>query len=848
MHVLKIVKVSLITVTLFFISGVNNISISQVKYVYHEKPTSILINYNSKKKISKKIPRQFRSTISNNSFTDKITQSGVEIINGSTSINAEPKKPNSEFAQLKSKQKNSNVSIVNISAVEVVNTKNLVEDGSIIEESVIDYTAFQKLLDDKSTVIFKNDFESNKEIEEVFEIAKVEEDLEKEVVEESKLEKLVMVENKEAEIEEEVVELLDETKNELEINKEAEIEEEVVGESKIEKLLVNENTEAGIEEEVEEFIDETKEDLEINEVELEVQEEVVEELVVNENTGTKTEEGVVKFIDETKEDLEINEVELEVQEEVVEELVVNENTGTKTEEGVVKFIDETKEDLEINEVELEVQEEVVEELVVNENTGTKTEEEVVKLIDETKEDLEINEVEVDLQEDVVEESKVEELVVNENTEAEIEKEIEEELIDERKEILEINKVGEELQEEIIEESKAEELVVNENTEAEIKEAVKEFPDGVKELKDNDSPEEEKTLNNNLQYTAHVEGDLSNSEFYYTVNIKTVSGPVEGLNFLTQVRDGDEIWDEYAFHLFKDAKNATKITLGKFAEREKATEVMNYLKTKNISNPTVEKFDNDMKIKSSAKSPLASKKIVSKTSSDLITVKTDEKLKLNPNTASLEKENKPKIISSSASPDKRTGNIAENISANINSSDNFYTVQVGAVDKISSNNIEGINLKKENLFFSDIGNLGYAINYGKYDNYENAHVEAVSLHKGGEASAFVTKYANGRRVKISVADYSSENVSDNTIKDDIEKLGYKAVTTQMKGKFIQLATIYNWDSHNFKTTFDSLERTVYFKINKSHAVQFFVGPFNESDLFIELRNVKNTIPDAFVKTI
>jgi hypothetical protein len=438
--------------------------------------------------------------------------------------------------------------------------------------------------------------------------------------------------------------------------------------------------------------------------------------------------------------------------------------------------------------------------------------------------------------------------VNENTEAEIEKEIEEELIDERKEILEINKVGEELQEEIIEESKAEELVVNENTEAEIKEAVKEFPDGVKELKDNDSPEEEKTLNNNLQYTAHVEGDLSNSEFYYTVNIKTVSGPVEGLNFLTQVRDGDEIWDEYAFHLFKDAKNATKITLGKFAEREKATEVMNYLKTKNISNPTVEKFDNDMKIKSSAKSPLASKKIVSKTSSDLITVKTDEKLKLNPNTASLEKENKPKIISSSASPDKRTGNIAENISANINSSDNFYTVQVGAVDKISSNNIEGINLKKENLFFSDIGNLGYAINYGKYDNYENAHVEAVSLHKGGEASAFVTKYANGRRVKISVADYSSENVSDNTIKDDIEKLGYKAVTTQMKGKFIQLATIYNWDSHNFKTTFDSLERTVYFKINKSHAVQFFVGPFNESDLFIELRNVKNTIPDAFVKTI
>ena len=180
--------------------------------------------------------------------------------------------------------------------------------------------------------------------------------------------------------------------------------------------------------------------------------------------------------------------------------------------------------------------------------------------------------------------------------------------------------------------------------------------------------------------------------------------------------------------------------------------------------------------------------------------------------------------------------------------NFYTVQVGAVDKISSNNIEGINLKKENLFFSDIGNLGYAINYGKYDNYENARIEAVNLHNNGEVSAFVTKYANDRRVKVSVADYSSENVSEKTIKDDIEKLGYKPVTAQMKGKFIQLATVYNWDSHNFKTTFDSLERTVYFKINKSHAVQFFVGPFNQSDLFIELRNVKNTIPDAFVKTI
>ena len=73
MHILKIVKVSLISVTLFFISGVNNIAVSQVKYVYHEKPTSIIINYSSKYKKSKKIPTQLRSSLSSNSVTEPIT-------------------------------------------------------------------------------------------------------------------------------------------------------------------------------------------------------------------------------------------------------------------------------------------------------------------------------------------------------------------------------------------------------------------------------------------------------------------------------------------------------------------------------------------------------------------------------------------------------------------------------------------------------------------------------------------------------------------------------------------------------------------------------------------------------
>ena len=342
---------------------------------------------------------------------------------------------------------------------------------------------------------------------------------------------------------------------------------------------------------------------------------------------------------------------------------------------------------------------------------------------------------------------------------------------------------------------------------------------------------------NFEYTAHFEGDLTKVDYYYTIKLKSVSSPSDGLSYLSKVRDEDQIWNEYAFHLFKDEtiKNSTKITFGKFAEKQKAEEIMAYLQTKNIKNPKLEKYQNEMKINpSTVKNRTPSKVAVPSKSNSINSTNTNNVIN---NLSKKTTEIKPK---------KERGNFTE-ISSNINSTDNFFTVQVGAVDKISSNKIENINLNKENLFFTDIGLSGYAINYGKYKDYEKAHLSAIDLHKKGEQYAYVTKYLNGMRVKISINDYKSENISENTITEDIKKLGYKPILNKT-GKFIQIATIYNWDSHNFKTTFDKLEETIYFRLFNNKGVQFFVGPFYDNEIFIELRKVKELIPDAFVKTI
>ena len=194
------------------------------------------------------------------------------------------------------------------------------------------------------------------------------------------------------------------------------------------------------------------------------------------------------------------------------------------------------------------------------------------------------------------------------------------------------------------------------------------------------------------------------------------------------------------------------------------------------------------------------------------------------------------------------NLLDNISSKVEDSENYFSVQVGANNKISSTNIQGLNLDKEKLFFVNIEKGKYAMNYGKHEDYGSAHKIALEIHKKGLQTAFVTKYENGVRVKISKKDYETDKTPKEIISDDINQLGYIPIGPNDKGKFIQIGTIYNWDAHNFKPLYDQLERTIYYKIKENNSVIFLVGPLQENEVFIELRNVKQLISDAFIKTI
>jgi len=158
------------------------------------------------------------------------------------------------------------------------------------------------------------------------------------------------------------------------------------------------------------------------------------------------------------------------------------------------------------------------------------------------------------------------------------------------------------------------------------------------------------------------------------------------------------------------------------------------------------------------------------------------------------------------------------------------------------------LNKEKLFFVNIEKGKYAINYGKHNDYGSAHKIALEIHKKGLQTAFVTKYENGVRVKISKKDYLTDKTPKKTISDDINQLGYLPIGPNDKGKFVQIGTIYNWDAHNFKPLYDQLERTIYYKIKENNSVIFLVGPLQESEVFIELRTIKQIISDAFIKTL
>ena len=338
----------------------------------------------------------------------------------------------------------------------------------------------------------------------------------------------------------------------------------------------------------------------------------------------------------------------------------------------------------------------------------------------------------------------------------------------------------------------------------------------------------------LSYSAKVENELANKAIlYYTVRVKSVSNPTDGLKFLSKIKDNDAVWDEHTFHLFKDKEkeNITNITIGKFVDKENAEELMAYLKTKNITNPSIEIHENIIKSSVSNLKPI---------SKPINTTKPRAAIE-NPVNKVVESTETKKEVSSNK-------NLLDNISTKVDESENYFSVQVGANNKISSTNIQGLNLNKEKLFFVNIEQGKYAMNYGKHNDYGSAHKIALEIHKKGLETAFVTKYENGVRVKITKNDYLSDKTPKKTISDDINQLGYIPIGPNDKGKFIQIGTIYNWDAHNFKSLYDQLERTIYYKIKENNSVIFLVGPLLENEVFIELRNIKQVISDAFIKTI
>ena len=357
-------------------------------------------------------------------------------------------------------------------------------------------------------------------------------------------------------------------------------------------------------------------------------------------------------------------------------------------------------------------------------------------------------------------------------------------------------------------------------------------------KENNPKKEQPIITNDsnfeLSYSAKVENELANKAIlYYTVRVKSVSNPTDGLKFLSKIKDNDAVWDEHTFHLFKDKEkeNITNMTIGKFVDKENAEELMAYLKTKNITNPSIEIHENIIKSSVSNLKPI---------SKPINTTKPRAAIE-NPVNKVVESTETKKEVSSNK-------NLLDNISSKVDESENYFSVQVGANNKISSTNIQGLNLNKEKLFFVNIEQGKYAMNYGKHNDYGSAHKIALEIHKKGLETAFVTKYENGVRVKITKNDYLSDKTPKKTISDDINQLGYIPIVPNDKGKFIQIGTIYNWDAHNFKSLYDQLERTIYYKIKENNSVIFLVGPLLENEVFIELRNIKQVISDAFIKTI
>ena len=571
-----------------------------------------------------------------------------------------------------------------------------------------------------------------------------------------------------------------------------------------------------IDETIIEDFTETLEEINTEEIASETTTELVQEEV--EHLETTVEEPLENIDKTTTEEI-ASETTTELVHEEVEPL------ETTVEEPLENIVEKTTEEI-ASETTTELVHEEVEPLET-------TLEEPLENIDETTTEEIASETTTELVHEEVEplETTVEEPLENivEKTTEEIASETTTELVQEEVEPLE-TKVEEPL-ENIVE--KTTEKIASEITSELIQES-----NTVLTSKENNPKKEQPIITNNsnfeISYSAKVENELANKAvLYYTVKVKSVSNPIDGLKFLSKIKDNDAVWDEHTFHLFKDKEkeNITNITIGKFVDKENAEELMAYLKTKNITNPSIEIHENIIKSSVSNLKPI---------SKPINTTKPRAAIE-NPVNKVVESTETKKEVSSNK-------NLLDNISTKVDESENYFSVQVGANNKISSTNIQGLNLNKKKLFFMNIEKGKYAMNYGKHEDYGSAHKIALEIHKKGLETAFVTKYENGVRVKITKNDYLTDKTPKKTISDDINQLGYIEIRPNDKGKFIQIGTIYNWDAHNFKSLYDQLERTIYYKVKENNSVIFLVGPLKESEIFIELRTIKQIISDAFIKTI
>ena len=329
--------------------------------------------------------------------------------------------------------------------------------------------------------------------------------------------------------------------------------------------------------------------------------------------------------------------------------------------------------------------------------------------------------------------------------------------------------------------------------------------------------------------------------YYTIKLTSVYSPMEGISFLNNIRDGDEIWKDNAFHLYQDEYNSdlTNISIGKFSSLDEADIVINKLKNKGLTNTKAIKYTNKMKSNSAANS--IKKKSVS--NSDIKTtivkpVKNGIVSKNSKNSNNFTNENK----------NIKSVNALKNISKEVNKDQDFFTIQLAAVSEITSDRINSVNLDKQQLFYQNINAGKYALNFKKFSNYGEAHTEAIKLHNQGFEGVYVAKYENNKRTSVTKSDLANDNVSESTISADLISLGYKPLDFNRNGKYIQIGSFYNWDSHSYKDSYELINHTIYYMIDQSHIVKFLIGPFNDRDLFIELRNVKKQINDAFIKNI